>query len=248
MWSRTTLNMVPLWTGNLFRGSFHLPSGSRSEAPEVRLSIEEAPTPTDRGRAERRPAWTAEQFEAAVAPHLPRLYRFALALGRNRSDAEDAIQDALVKAYLHLDQFDGRGELFGWLCGIVRNEVFEARRTAARRRGLLDQVLEGCTSVLGSMFTGGTPAPDPEERACMTDQAARLLHALRQVPEQFRMVVLLCDVENLSYDEVSQVLEIPIGTVKSRHARGRARLLDAYNALYKEPLSLTSPRLTKEES
>lgn len=170
-------------------------------------------------------------FESEVAPLLPQLHRLCLTLCRDRQEAEDLLQDALVRAYLHRDAFQGRGSFFGWLCGIARNQFVENRRAIARRRSLLEAVLQGATSVLGSLFTGGVEQPSPELQACHSQQAALLLRCLHELPEKFRLVVLLCDVEDLGYEEVASILELPVGTVKSRHSRGRARLAAAFKTL-----------------
>src|SRR5690349_17745618 len=76
------------------------------------------------------------QFEAEVEALMPRLHRFCLALCQEREEAEDLLQDSLVRAYLHRDSYQGHGSFFGWLCGIVRNQFIESRRSAARRRSL----------------------------------------------------------------------------------------------------------------
>lgn len=176
-----------------------------------------------------------EDFHAAVAPLMPRLYRFCLALCGDRAEADDLLQEGLVRAFAHAGAFEGRGEVFAWLCGILRNQFVEARRSAARRRALLDRFLEGCADALGAVFTGGAAEPSPEERTEMSEQAARLLAALRALPEEFRMVVLLCDVEELGYEETARVLDVPLGTVKSRHARGRARLAAVFKSRARRP-------------
>ncbi|WP_437931901.1 RNA polymerase sigma factor [Sorangium sp. So ce291] len=167
-------------------------------------------------------------FEATVRPYLPQIYRVCLALCRDADEAEDLLQNSLVKAYIHAESFQGRSDPFAWICGIVRNEHLETVRTRLRRFSLLDAVLEGCASVLGTLFTGGSEEPSPEERAIYSEQWDTLLVCMRSLPEDHRMVVLLCDVEEFSYERVSEILEIPIGTVKSRHARGRARLRAAF--------------------
>ena len=173
-------------------------------------------------------------FESEVAPLLPQLHRLCLTLCRDSQEAEDLLQDALVSAYLHRDAFQGRGSFFGWLCGIARNQFIEHRRAVTRRRSLLETVLQGASSVLGSLFTGGVEQPSPELQACHSQQAALLLRCLHALPEKFRLVVLLCDVEELGYEEVASILEVPVGTVKSRHFRGRARLAEAFKALEAE--------------
>ncbi|MFY1832376.1 RNA polymerase sigma factor [Myxococcus fulvus] len=170
------------------------------------------------GPAER----SRERFEAEVEPLLPRLHRFCLAVCRDRQEAEDVLQDTLVRAYVHRE-LEGPPSL-AWLCGIARNQFLEHRRSSARRRSLLESVLEGASSVLGSLFVGGVEQPDPEARLCGCEEAELLMACLRAMPEKFRLVVLLCDVEELAHDEVARVLGLPVGTVKSRHSRGRARL------------------------
>lgn len=168
-------------------------------------------------------------FERAVLPLLPRLERFCLALARNRAEAEDVLQEGLIRAWQHADSFEGRCELYPWLCSILRNHFLEVRRVAVRRRGLLDAVLQGAAEVLGTVFSGGAESLDPEGYALHNEQAALLLRCLHTLREEFRTVVFLCDVEGLSYEEVSRVVGAPLGTIKSRHARGRERLARAYS-------------------
>jgi RNA polymerase sigma-70 factor (ECF subfamily) len=167
-------------------------------------------------------------FEAAVRPILPKLYRLCLTLCRDSDEADDLLQNSLVKAYMNAEAYAGRSDLLGWICGIVRNEHLESRRTASRRWSLLDAVLDGCTAVLGSIFTGGSEEPSPEEQAILSQQWGSLLECLRTLPVDYRMVVLLCDVEELGYESAAEILGVPVGTVKSRHARGRTKLRDAF--------------------
>ncbi|WP_438013694.1 RNA polymerase sigma factor [Sorangium sp. So ce315] len=169
------------------------------------------------------------QFESAVRPALPRLYRFCISLCGARDQADDLFQNALLKAYLNAASFEGRSDLGVWLCGIARNEYVEAYRTEARRRGLLDRLVEACTEVLG--VVPRAEVPSPEDVAILGQDTGVLLACLQEIPEEFRTVVVLCDIEDLGYDSVAEVLGIPKGTVKSRHARGRARLRDAYERL-----------------
>lgn len=170
-------------------------------------------------------------FDKAVAPLTPRLYRFCLAMCRDRAEADDVLQESLVRAWLHADSFEGRSEVFSWLCGIARNQFIEARRTRARRDGILNLVLNGCTTMLGAIFSGGTELRSPEQSCTDSEASSQLLTALKTLPEDFRMVVLMCDIEEMGYEEVAEALGVPIGTVKSRHARGRVRLNAAYRKL-----------------
>jgi RNA polymerase sigma-70 factor, ECF subfamily len=159
---------------------------------------------------------------------MPRLYRFCLALCRDRAEADDVLQEGLVRAFLNIESFQGNSELFGWLCGVLRNQFIELRRSASRRRTIFENIVASCSPVFDQLFGGGEVAPSPEEAASLGEESARLLAALRQLPEDFRTVVLLHDIEGMGYDEIAEVTDSPVGTVKSRHARGRARLVEAF--------------------
>lgn len=189
-----------------------------------------------------RPSWAADRraFESSVKPLLPQLYRLCLTLCKDTDEADDLLQNSLVKAYTNAASYQGMGDPMGWICGIVRNEYLENRRTILRRWSLLDAVLDGCTAVLGSIFTGGTEEPSPEELAISKQQWGSLLECLRALPVDYRMVVLLCDVEELGYERAAEILGVPVGTVKSRHARGRARLKEAF-------LERARPSIVEEE-
>ncbi len=165
----------------------------------------------------------ARQFAAALEPHQARLYRTCLVLARNTADAEDLLQEAWVKAWRHRASFDGSGSLYGWLLQIVRRTHWERVRQLARRRTLWEAVQDGLSEVWDALG----PAVDPEELTGTVQSADALLAALRQIPAPFAEVVALCDLEGLDYASVAAHLQLPIGTVKSRHARGRQRLRTA---------------------
>lgn len=170
------------------------------------------------------------EFEAAVRPVLPRVFRFCLALTGRQDQADDLFQNTLVKAYLNAASFEGRSELGVWLCGIAWHEHLEVRRTEARRRGLFEQFVDACSSALGF----GSDREDPTTPETMLSEGQNhdmLLRCLQTLPEEFRAVVVLCDIEEVGYERAAEILGIPKGTVKSRHARGRIRLREAYEKL-----------------
>ncbi|AKT36737.1 RNA polymerase sigma factor [Chondromyces crocatus] len=171
---------------------------------------------------------TRAQFEAAVRPVLPRLYRYCVSLSGDHDRADDLFQNAILKAFLNAATYEGRSDLAGWLCGIARNEYLEQRRTEARRRGLFERFMDACTEALGL-------APDdakaPDAALIHAEDTDLVLACLQQLPEDFRTVIVLCDIEELGHDEVAALLSIPKGTVKSRHARGRARLREVYERM-----------------
>lgn len=170
------------------------------------------------------------EFEAAVRPVLPRLFRFCLALTGRQDQADDLFQNTLVKAYLNAASFEGRSELGVWLCGIAWHEHLEVRRTEARRRGLFEQFVDACSTALGFGSDRVDPAT-PETMLSEGQNHNQLLQCLQTLPEEFRAVVVLCDIEEVGYERAAEILGIPKGTVKSRHARGRIRLREAYEKL-----------------
>lgn len=170
------------------------------------------------------------EFEAAVRPVLPRLFRFCLALTGRQDQADDLFQNTLVKAYLNAASFEGRSELGVWLCGIAWHEHLEIRRTEARRRGLFEQFVDACSSALG-FGSDREDSTTPEMMLSEEENHSILLRCLQTLPEEFRAVVVLCDIEEVGYERASEILGIPKGTVKSRHARGRTRLREAYEKL-----------------
>lgn len=174
-------------------------------------------------------AWTRADFTRLVSPHLPQLFRLALILSRNNTEAEDLLQNSLVKAYVHRASYQGRGNLSAWLYGIVRNEHAETMRSLKRRRSLLEAALDRFGDLLDDLSSDSVTSKDPEVEAIVQEESELLLACLRRIPEPYRTVVHLCDVEERSYDEVAELLDVPIGTVKSRHARGRVKLRKIYD-------------------
>lgn len=163
------------------------------------------------------PQFARAQFESAVLPLLGAMARLARFLARgNRADAEDLVQDAVLRAFQAFPRFEHGTNLRAWLFRILRNTFVDRLRRSGREKHLIDRDAE-------VPETG----PDVEEflartrRAC---SAADLEAALERLPTELRLVVLLVDGEEMRYDEVAQVMDCPVGTVRSRLHRGR-RLL-----------------------
>lgn len=148
-------------------------------------------------------------FESAVRPELPLLYRVARRLASNADEAEDLVQQTLVKAYRAWDRFDG-SYLRSWLMRILRNETAYAKRREASgvQYAELNEEVGGEDGLWDSV--------------AWRDQAQRILRELDRLPEEYRLAVTLCDVEEMSYEEAAAAMEVPIGTVRSRVSRGRA--------------------------
>lgn len=159
----------------------------------------------------------AAALERHVLPELDVLFRVALALTRNHADAEDLVQDTLLRAYRSIERFDGEHPR-AWLLTILRNAHINRNR---RRRPSLLADQEAALRTLASTSDGS----DDPERIVVDERfdgvVAAVFHAL---PERFRRVVELVDIDGLGYQETATVLQIPVGTVMSRLHRARAKM------------------------
>lgn len=153
---------------------------------------------------------TPENVHDQIAALLPRLRRFARNLTRNPHDADDVVQIALERALLKLDQWRTDARLDGWLFKIIRNAWIDEVRSRGRRDKIFLAEERGADV---GVDTAGKQA------TLMSVQAAML-----QLPEQQRMAVSLVLIEGLPYQEAAAVLDVPIGTLTSRLARGREAL------------------------
>lgn len=149
-------------------------------------------------------------FETAVRSELPVLYRVARRMVRNDDEAADLVQQALVKAFGAWRKFDGK-HLRSWLIKILRNENLMRIRSESRAEFV--ELVE--TSAVDTGFW---------DEVLWRNQVSRLLDELDGLPHEFRIAVVLCDVEQLSYEEAASAMDVPIGTVRSRLSRGRALL------------------------
>ena len=158
------------------------------------------------------PEAKAQEFEAAALPHLNDLFRTATRLLRSSTEAEDIVQETYLLAWKSFDRFEPGTDCRAWLFTIMFNAVRHYRRRWFDRRvtGEAAEILEETVSY--------TP-PVPEE---LTDQD--VLAALDGIPPEFRVVVLLADVQEFSYKEIAGILRVPMGTVMSRLSRGRQLL------------------------
>lgn len=166
----------------------------------------------------------AAEFEKESLTHLAALLAVATRLTRNPTEAEDLVQDTFVKAMRAQHQFEPGTNMRAWLLRILTNTFINR----FRRGGLERTVLEGPDAdplADGWIGTATLEAMrDPEATALRPMLEAEIARALDELPEEFRVVVMLADVEELSYKEVSDVVGCPIGTVMSRLHRGRRML------------------------
>ncbi|MGQ0639761.1 MAG: sigma-70 family RNA polymerase sigma factor [Gemmatimonadaceae bacterium] len=168
-------------------------------------------------------------FERSILDVLPDLIGAARRLTRNSADAEDLVADAVAKAWLGLASLKDRSRFRGWIFRILTNEFLAQRRSRAARpdpEALPDETGEfSIFEQLHQPFLLWWSNPEKE----FLDKLLRedLVRAIERVPEPFRMAVILADVHGLSYQEIAAAVGVPIGTVRSRLARGRSLLQKA---------------------
>ncbi len=175
---------------------------------------------TDIPEAESRPAAPKEFSDAAIAA-MDDVYRFARSLTRDPSDAEDVVQDAYLRAFRSWHTFEPGTDIRRWLFTIARNVFLRSRERGQRETTLDDDqsAVAEAAQALESWVRGGL---DPIlDRA---DLGPAINRALGDLPESFRSVVVLVDVEDQPYEAAADVLGIPVGTVRSRLFRGRKLL------------------------
>jgi len=163
-------------------------------------------------------------LEKILSAGLPTLYRRAYRLLGNAADAEDAVQEALLAAYTHLDQFKGQSQLGTWLTSIVLNC---ARMQLRRRTRHVHVSLDESTRELQPVSMSEQIAdhrPNPEDECRESELSARLTHMHNQLSPTLRRTFQLRDVDGLSIRETARILGVPTGTVKARSARARKRL------------------------
>jgi len=166
---------------------------------------------------------TAEQnlaFERLVRPHFDRLYRLAWRLTGAKAEAEDLFQELLIKAFGKLDDLVEIDEPASWLCRVMYNLFIDEQRRFARRR--LHTVEEG--HLTGDGLEGMPGVEDPVRDNERRQLLQRLDNALTQLSDEHRIVVLLHDTEGYKLTEIQELTGAPVGTVKSRLHRARARL------------------------
>jgi RNA polymerase sigma-70 factor (ECF subfamily) len=165
------------------------------------------------------------EFEQIALPHLDVMYGVAYRLTRNAGDAEDLVQDAVLRAYRFWHTFERDSNCKAWLLKILTNTFLNKYQKRKREREVLGQAAHEQAATDGVLVHEKSLAQrDPEGvlvDRMLSDDVAR---ALTEVPPDFRVAVVLCDIEGLSYKEIAEVMECPVGTVMSRLYRGR-RLL-----------------------
>lgn len=161
-----------------------------------------------------------DAFSSLVKRHETRVYNVCLRILGNREDARDATQEAFLTAIRKISQFRGDAAFTTWLHRVAVNACYDALRKR-KRQPMLHLVAEGDRQ---GEAEPGPPEPDPADAVAAGMDVAR---ALSKVPEDYRIALVLADVQDLPYEEIARVLDVPLGTVKSRVHRGRIALARA---------------------
>ena len=155
-------------------------------------------------------------FEQQVLVHMDSLYRYAYSLTGNREDAEDLVQETMLKAYDAFGRLKKGSNVKAWLFTILRNTFLNSKRGTGKPGFFVHTELSG--------FAGGE---DPSRIVQLRLDADAVREVIEQLPEEFRTPLVLCDVEGFSYKEISEIMNCPVGTVMSRLYRARRQVRKA---------------------
>jgi len=164
-------------------------------------------------------------FEQVVLPHLDAAYNLARWLTRNEQDAQDVVQEAYLRAFRFFTGFRG-GDARAWLMKIVRNTCYTWLHT--------NRPLQEATEFDENLVAPDTRAPNPEEVVLQYDSGTLVRKALEELPSNFREVLILREIEGMSYREIAYITGMPAGTVMSSLSRARGRLRQALTTLVNE--------------
>lgn len=164
-----------------------------------------------------------KQFEAEALPHMDALYRTALRMTKNQSDAEDLVQETMVKAYRFWDKFEPGSNCRAWLFKIMTNIFINEYRSKSRTPVSvnMDDIDD---NFLYGQLAAFSPEKNPEEQLFAKIFDDDVKKAIEELPDDFRLVVVLSFLEDFSYQEIADIVDLQLGTVKSRLHRGRKLL------------------------
>ena len=186
-------------------------------------------------------AGDAQAVRHLVSANNQRLFRAAWSILRNREEAEDVVQSGYAKALGAIGNFEGRSSLTTWLTRIAINEALQRKRVHERRRKHLEAEGVAMLDHYRDQFAKGSHAPSPEAEAAREQLRSVLEQAIAALPESFRTVFVLHEIEGDSVQEAAHALDIPTGTVKTRLMRARRKLQQALAPEVRAALTGTFP-------
>lgn len=168
-----------------------------------------------------------KDFEQQTLPHMEILYNYALRMTGNKEDAKDLLQETFLKAFRFWEKFEQGTNLRAWLFRIMKNTYINVYRKEAKEPDKVDyNDIENYYDLIRDQNSDDNDLQTKIFGQLLDDDVS---NALESLPEEFRTVVILCDIEGLSYEEIAEFSQIPVGTVRSRLHRGRKLL---YAKLY----------------
>jgi RNA polymerase sigma-70 factor (ECF subfamily) len=162
------------------------------------------------------------EFEAEAVPHMDVLYNFALRTTGNENDARDLLQETYLKAYRFWDKYEKGTNIRAWLFRIMKNSYINRYRKETKEPDKVDY--EDIENFYNLIRAESTDPNDLQQQLYGNLLGDEVTKALQSLPDDFRTVVILCDIEGLTYEEIAEFIECPIGTVRSRLHRGRKLL------------------------
>src|SRR6478609_2109293 len=188
------------------------------------------------------------EFERQALAHTDALYGAAYRLTRNARDAEDLVQDSLLRAYRFWDSFEQDSNCKAWLLRIVTNTFINEYQRKKRSREVLDAATAEQDATDGVLVHAtARDKQSPDQALLHASVSDDVQQALQQLPDDFRTAVILCDMQGLSYKEIADIMETPVGTVMSRLFRGR-KLLAAALKEFAVAEGYVKPTVTKTAS
>ena len=172
----------------------------------------------------RQPNRTKQEFEELALQHLDPLYSAALRLTKNERDAEDLVQDTCMRAYRFFDKFERGTNIKAWLFKILTNTFINRYRRKVKERTVVEGVEREAVHERFVSRDATDFAANPEQYFFDRLLSDDVLRAIDSLPIDFRLVVILADLQEFSYKEIAEILECPVGTVMSRLFRGRKLL------------------------
>lgn len=174
----------------------------------------------------------AQTFAGLIARAGDKAYNFAYRLSGNEPDARDLVQEAFARAFEHADSYDPTRPFDSWLLRIMHNVFLDAMRRHSHSRTVS---LDAPAPVADSGWTDLLPEDEPSatDEMILAESLDILQKALARLPTMYRTAVVLCDIEGLPYEQIAEVMGVPVGTVRSRIHQGRTLLRKAYEELEK---------------
>ena len=165
-----------------------------------------------------------KEFERVALPHMDLLYNYALRMTGSPQDADDLLQETFLKAYRFWDSFEQGTNIKAWLFRIMKNSYINRYRKESKEPNTVDY--DDVKEFYNSVRAESTVPNDLQETLFGNLLDDDVANAIGSLPEDFRTVVILCDIEGLTYEEIAEFVDCPLGTVRSRLHRGRKILRD----------------------